>query len=720
MLPFLLTGQEPELSADEPIAFQSEKGLLIATGNAVFRDRNTLVEAEEIRYHRPTGRVEAEGNVRVTREGLRVLSERIVYDTASRRVESGAFRAGYPPLFFEGASFAGTLEELDFSKVSVYFREPSPDAPRLFIRKGTWFVDESITGRGLKLNLLGNVGLPLPGLELATEGTAGTIEGGMGYRERLGAYARGSVLYPLGQGLAVGGNLHLYSRRGILLGPRLALGGGGDEALQWQLDLDGGWISDQGGETELGKDVLNEPVPGDRGYLHASALLFALEAGKGWQARAETGVRSDSEVLRDFRPDLYQEEYQPETFFETSFQKGRFLLSALARWQLNEDHTLVERIPDLSLQWLPGSFGQTDWNWQASLDLLRYRLQEAPAFPTSIPFPSLPLGFPSATFPSPFTEAGKEGDLFDSPVFDRYSGQLTLTRAYALPWGLRLNLRAGGLWRRFQGGSRRGQAGYEEETWTGELGAGLSQTLARTFRFAEAPFELEQIRHVSRLSARYRWHPRAGGRSPTEPLPGFRPYLPKAPVLDLAALEDFDDLPEQSVLRLGWEHRLLGSFAEGNRRELLRLRLLQDLRLDAPVGADEWEAAYIEANFRPLPFLELRWNQKIRPEDGETESNLVGISLFSSDLWSVEFLATYLENAIENYHIRARHRLTQNVGLAGYWEYDARLKAWTEQRYGLTRRFGNTWQLETYVSISDEDRREADFSVGLRLTLLSF
>ena len=718
-LPALPQGREPELSADEPIAFESEKGLLVATGNAVFRDRNTLVEAEQIRYHRPTGRVEAEGNVRVTREGLRVLSERLEYDTASRRIESGPFRAGYPPLFLEGDSFSGTLEELDFSKVTVHFREPSPDAPSLSIEEGKWVVDDSISGSGLKLNLIGGFGLPLPGLDVATEETEATIDGSLGYREQLGAYARGSLLYPFRPGLSAGGNLHLYSRRGVLLGPRLAAEGD-DGSTRWELALDGGWIADQGDAGELGEDILGDPVGDERGYLHAEGRLSDIGARSGWQARAATGIRSDSEVLRDFRPDLYRDFYQPDSFIDTHIQNGRFLLSTLARWQLNEDSTIVERLPDLSLQWLPGSLGQTNWNWQASIDVVRYRLQEAADFPVSIPFPDGPLGLASPSFPSPLIPAGASGDLFDSPVYDRLGGQITLTRGFALPYGLRLDLRAGGLWREYRREAGRGRPAFDEETLIGELGADLSQTLARTYRLEKAPFGLETVRHVSRFALQYRWHPRGEEDGTEEPLPGLRPYLPQAPVLDLAALDDLDRLPEWSVLRLAWEHRLFGAFAGGDRRDLLRLRLLQDIRLDAPAESDEWEAAYVEARFTPLPFIDLLWRQKVRTEDGETENNLVGVSLYSSDLWSVEFLATYLQNAIETYQLRSRYRLNENYGLSGYWEYDARLKAWTEQRYGLTRRFGNSWRLETYVAFTDENRRDAEFSIGLRVTLLSF
>ncbi|HSH09395.1 MAG TPA: hypothetical protein VK995_03350, partial [Oceanipulchritudo sp.] len=96
------------------------------------------------------------------------------------------------------------------------------------------------------------------------------------------------------------------------------------------------------------------------------------------------------------------------------------------------------------------------------------------------------------------------------------------------------------------------------------------------------------------------------------------------------------------------------------------------------------------------------------------------LTLRSADLWSVSMEAEYLKATIEQYRLTGWYRLTENLGLTGYWQYDARLDTWTRQQYGFTRRFGNVWQMEMYVAFNDENEREDDFHVGLRITWLSY
>ena len=163
MLSVSTNGQAPELSADEPIAYTADDGILIAIGNAVYEDENTRVEADKIQYNRILEQIDATGNVRVTREGMRLLTEHLIYDAKTKRVTASRFRAGYPPIFLEGESFEGTLDEIDFSKVTVYFREPVENSPKLELREGKWVSEESVSGSGLRLNAIGGLKIPVNG-----------------------------------------------------------------------------------------------------------------------------------------------------------------------------------------------------------------------------------------------------------------------------------------------------------------------------------------------------------------------------------------------------------------------------------------------------------------------------------------------------------------------------------------------------------------------------
>jgi LPS-assembly protein len=697
--------QTPELSADSPISFSEETGLLIASDNAVYTDENTTVEADEIRYNREEERIEAHGNVRVTRQGIRLLADTVIYNAADRSFSAKNFRAGYPPLFIEGESFVGDLDAIDFSNVQVYIREPVDHAPRLFFSEGTWVSDTAISGRGVRIDAFGGLNLPLPDLSYGFGQAALDVEASLGYEDNLGVYAQSSVLYPFSQRLALGGNLDLYSERGILIGPAAEWNSANDRLKAW---FNSGWIHDHSFE-ERALDVLNQPIDQDRGFVDTGLALRSEDAAL--QFRAQATLLSDSEVLRDFRENTYFYKFQPDTYADFTWQQNDFLLNAFARSRLNEGYTVVERLPELNLEWLPRELGETQTYFQARLAATRYRAYEA--FIPGIALPQSPLGtgLMMASMPA--------GTTFTDQLLDfqnRFSASTTLTRPMHFRNGLSLVFRAGSLWRHFAWED----GAASNETWHGELGLDLSHTLARTYSVDWPRLGIDEVHHQSRLSIQHRWHPMEGTPASSDPI-GYDTahYRSLAPVLDLANLDFLDHLDDRHLIRLGWENRLRVREGGGNWEDSLRLALYQDIHLDAP-ASDEWEALYTEVDFSPAPWLSFLWRHKILPEQQDTEASYFRTTLRSADLWSVTLEAEYLAAAIEHYSVSGFYRLTENLGLLGEFQLDARSNEWNRQVIGLSRRFANVWQLEVYASIAEDDRRQDNASVGMRLRWLSF
>jgi lipopolysaccharide assembly outer membrane protein LptD (OstA) len=742
----LLIGQTPELSADEPISFNADEGLLIATGNAVFNDENTTVEAEVIRYSRENEQIEAVGNVRVTRKGLRLLAEQVTYDARTKAFSATNFRAGYPPLFIEGDFFAGNLDQVDFSRVSVYFREPVQSAPKLSVREGSWQVDEYLKGRGLSINALGGIGIPLPGITYTFGKPTIEVDASIGYRNQLGAYAQSYWLYPFSQSLAAGTNFDIYSRRGVLIGPAFRYEQPDGRVTAF---LNSGWIHDHAFE-ERGVDLLGNRIDQDRGF--ADFGLAARDESGSLQFQTRGTFLSDSEVLRDFRSDIYADRYQPDTFAEFTWQQSNFLLNLLARSQINDYYTTVERLPELRAEWLPKELGQTGIFLQATASATRYRI--ASAFVPGVSFPPAPLGlgrrsiFPSQSSgfdippppdflpppppqeildqildslaglpstPTPVNPAQVERSLFRGEFHNRLDATATLTRPFHGPAGTRLILRAGTRWTHYEqeGTSRK------DERFMGELGFDLSQTLARTFSVDWDRFNIDRLRHESTLSLKYRWHPWDEDKLDSPNLDVYQ-YHARPPLLDLADIWYVDQLRDWNVARLGWEHRLLAAEGDSGYRDFLSLNFYQDFLFSAEEPEEEWDAFYTQLVFDPVPWFGLQLSHKYLPEDTRTEAYFLRTILRSSDLWSLGLQVEYLEGAIEQYELAARYRLSEDIGLLASWHYDSRLNAWTEQRYGFTRRFGNVWQLELYITLTDENDREDDFSIGARLNWLSF
>jgi len=732
-----LHGQAPELSADAPITFDAGEGVLVATRNAVFRDENTTVEADEIRYRRDAETIEALGNVRVTREGLRLLAEYVTYDARTRAFSARNFRAGYPPLFIEGESFSGDLDKVDFAKVSLYFREPVRTAPKLNIREGSWIIDDSLQARGLRLNAIGGAGLPLPGMTYTFGEPSVDVQATLGYRNSLGLYGQSYWLYPFSKRLSAGGNLDLYSKRGILVGPALSFT---DNDGKFRLSLNSGWIHDHA-SGERGTDLLGARIDQDRGFVDFQLLL--RDEGE-LQFQAKGTYLSDSEVLRDFRDDLYPELFQPDTFVDFTWQHGSLLLNVFTRARSNDYYEMLERLPEVHAEWLPTRLGTTGLVLQATATATRYRLQRSIGMPLSIAFPDDPLGLswrpyrippaPSTLPPAPppyiieqiMESIGSPRDpaetapapvynLSASRFFQRLDATTTLTRPFHGPMGTELVLRGGARFTRYEEeGSNR-----NDERFMGELGFDLSQTLTRTYKVDGSRFGIERLLHQSRISLTYRWHPWDEEALTAPPFDAYR-YNAAPPLLDLADLRHVDTLRDWSVARFGWENVLLAAGEGTAYRDFLHLHFYQDLLFSANPGEDEWDAFYTRLSFTPAPWLGFDLTHKVKTESLESEALYLRTHVRSSDLWSASLQVEYLRDAIEHYQVDGRYRLNENFGLLASVAYDTRLDSVTYQRYGITRRFGNVWQLELYLTLTEDDARQDDVSVGARLIWLSF
>lgn len=702
----------PELSADQPIAYTDDNGILIATGNAIYQDAGTRVEADQIRYNRVTNKVEASGNVRAMRGGVRLLTDHLVYDAGDRTFSAGRFRAGYPPLFIEGESFSGTLEAIDFSRVSVYYREPMPESPRLQVRNGRWVAGEKLSGSGVSLRALGPLSLPLPNLSYAFGTTSITASASGGYSSNLGLYGQSQILYPLNESLSIGANFDVFLQRGLLIGPALAYRSG-DGLIKATVDT--GWIYDDN-DDKRGLDLLGQPIDPDRGFANAS--LEARNEDGSLQFQARTTVVTDSETLRDFRPDTYLDTYHPDTYADFTWQSGNLLVNAFARSQINDSYGLIERLPELRAEWLPTEVGQTGFYLQANASALRYRRMELVPPLVSVLFPDNPLGLPNGSDQASIQVS--PADLVQTPTYSRLDSSFTLTRPVELGSGMDLALRAGGRWTYYDQEDADGGPAPSAERRAGELGLDLSRTVARTYRLGLPNWDIERLKHISRAVLTYRWHP--GADEDADRIPSYERaiYQARRPVLDLADLPHTDTLTDWSVARLGWENLFLTAREGDAYREFLALNLYQDFLFSAEGDADELDALYLEADFAPFNWLALQLRQKIDTNDGHTEAYFLQATVRSADLWSVSLRAEYLIDAIEQYRIQARYRLSENVGLLAEAHYDARIDTWTRQQFGLSRRFGGVWMLEAYLAFNEANLRDDDFSIGLRIRFLSF
>ena len=264
------------ISGAEDTTFDLASGESVMRGRVVISDAGLLFEADLVRHNRNTDIVTATGHVVLTlipdqiasenalAGGARLLADRLVYNRRTQSFTAGNIRFGSYPVFVEGFSAEGTSQRITIERARSIFGEPSRWQP-------TFFADRVIYEPGRQLRTEGallGIGAVRP-ISLArfeqdlTQPFSFTVALNGGYRSALGVFAEMDVHLPVSRALRFGGNVGVYSRRGVMAGPSGRYADPHDpERLHGYFNS--GYIADHGDRET---DLLGRPVPVDRGYV---------------------------------------------------------------------------------------------------------------------------------------------------------------------------------------------------------------------------------------------------------------------------------------------------------------------------------------------------------------------------------------------------------------------------------------------------------------------
>ena len=190
---------------------------------------------------------------------------------------------------------------------------------------------------------------------------------------------------------------------------------------------------------------------------------------------------SDSEVTRDFRDDLYDDNQIPDTFAEAAYLGDNFVGSIFGRFRPNDFDLVQERLPEVRFDLLPIPILETGAYHQASASYVQLRED----FDQNAPFPL-------------------EGES------DRFDLTYRLERPIHLrPW-LTFTLVGGRLTNTRTSRSTQSVLGSTliDDTFTRELlEAGLISSYARIepMRRSTGTWDIDGLRHTVRPVIRYRY-----------------------------------------------------------------------------------------------------------------------------------------------------------------------------------------------------------------------
>ena len=619
----------------------------------------------------------------------RLVGRQLTLDFSEGSLEGEDLRFGFGTFTGFTPRLEGSPERFQADRLRVFPAEPAPLSPFFELREAVIEADGQIEGSHL---LLGVGRLPLlywPRLKMGGPGLAPLMEIDAGNSSNLGTSLLLGLRVPVTPRLSPGADIHLFTRRGALVGPGLQYESLPQDPLWIRTDIRTGWIADQGSP---GEDRSGQPIGRDRGFVEGRQQIDNHE---NWQAQAKVSYWSDSEITRDFRRDLFSVEENPDQFASGTWQGSWWQSHVFTRFRPNPFQRIPKRLPDVRLALLPSPWGEWLWRGEAKWTRLREHIPSGEQTPT-----------------------GFEDLLRDTGITDRADLYSSIARSYSpSPW-LVLTPSLGG------------RLTHYEQTLTGEENytrlRGEMAMEMRSYAFGQWPtrsrtWNIDGLRHQVSPFLVYRWIPSLEeGRPRVAPI-DRQPFLNRQPIYDLGLRTDLDDPAPTHLWRLGLDQEWETRDPEYGSRSLARIQVSQDWHASSPPRHGErLPPMEFDYHLHPASWISLRSFQRVAPRDGEITEWNNRLTLRDQGFWEFSLGNEFLDGFFEIYHLDLERRLNETYTLQLGATYDTRENQWTEKFVGLRQNLQNTWLLDYGVRFRQGNRRESSTSYTLRARLLAF
>jgi len=601
-------------------------------------------------------------------------------------LEASEVRAG-SGLFIVGAeSVSADEDEVVLENAGVFLSDPNDWGPRIY-------ADRIEHGAGEKfVSLYGvTVGLgPVPILYLPRAWMRDwdlgiSFDLGGGFSDNLGVYGEFGVSFKATSSLRLSPSVSYFSRRGWLLSPDFNWSRTSEsENYYTEGSVLMGYISDRGDAQLRGVDRFGDPIGSSRGYLLARGI--GNQRG-GWSFVNQFEARSDTEVLRDFRPGLESRYFAPESFSELLVPLGPFSFTALGRFRTMDMTESMEAIPSLTLSLDPDRLGETGLVHDGWVDFSRL----------------------------------ERADFNDEDQASATRWEAAYRLSYEASKASWLSIRpVAGVRERLYEDVK--SSGEEGSSTLFELGFDLGIDFHRKWPIQSEIWDIDYLIHQTRPILAYRWLPRAG--MPESEIPEIRPEVYSSGVnpLGFSNLVYRSDDGAEQVLRLGWENRfLVASYDEADEmRDLGTFSIYQDF-IDQRAGADSLPTNTMLAfSADPAPWLSLELFSRVETESVTLIEFVPGLSLRDGDRWRSTWYFQSLQREVNELLWDAEFAINRNNTFVFEMRYSGQTERITKQAYGWRHRLGNAWLLEASLIFRRGDSREGPFQVNFGFTSLLF
>jgi LPS-assembly protein len=693
----------PELSAqttDTDLA----NGDQVFTGNAKLSYEGVLLVADEIRVNAASQTASAKGHVVLTidsnlavttskgreltpKGSKRLLADEIVYFIRDRSFTGKKLRFGEFPVFVSGGKIDARRDEITIDDATVFYQEPGPFAPSLMASHLRIVGRDKIVAQDAWIGLGSKPLIPFRSITQNVEDPLiSHMTARIGFKRSLGAFADLGLHLPVSPGVKLGGDVGLYTSRGLLAGPSGTYKTGEGDTLT-QGAFSSGYISDRG---DKGEDILYRQIHSNRGYAHWEE---SRHFGDGHTtANTELNYWSDSGLLRDFRPNQFYNNQQPDTFVDITNSQNNLVSSLFFRVQPNTYYHVQQRLPELRVDLLPSTFGNRFYQRSNfSLAALRERQLNVNDDGTYSTAPTVKSDRADWFYSIDRPITPTDWFTFD-PVaggrathyFDALDGKGSYTRVLGEA-GFDASLRASGVY------------DYKNERW-----------------------DINGIRHLITPKLSYRYIPKADKGRQYIPQIDDRVFDTSLPTLELGEQRNIDDLSAQNVLRIGVDNTFQTRDKTYGSRDLLIVNLAADYRFHREAGMNNTSEIHTGVSFMPSRWARFDVYNSFDPHTKTTRELNTRFTLHDGNVWSLSLSNDYLQHQIDEYIAEGRYRLNEVYQVLARLHFDARKSRFNERSIALRQNLDNIWSIQYGVSYFEGRKRESNFGFSVEVRLAGF
>lgn len=701
----------PELSSIEPIEFDEAEQRLVARGDARLDFGDSRISADRISYYQGYDLADAIGNVIISRDGYRLIADRLSYDTQENFFTIDNLRTGQWPIYVSGENAGGNTDNIFFEDVTVYYGDPNFLGPSLnantveYINK-----DKGILKMGATTFKIGSIPLlKLPSFTYKMSESPFFIDANFGADNQLGTYFQTTTLLSVNPWLRVGTNLDAYTKRGILAGPA-AQYFYNTETQTIKGALSTAYIDDQ---DESPNDINDQPIDPERGFVE---WRHQHHIGERINLTASASYWSDSEVTRDFREDYFNINQQPDTFFESAYAGDNYLLSAFGRFRPNDFQLIQERLPEVRFDLLPVPIFETGAYQRFSAS-----------------YADLRENFDHINFDNVAPQIDQESQS------DRFDFVYRIERPVALGSWLTLTPLAGARLTHYADQEFDplvfGFTGVDSSLETPvadsatrefyELGFDLEARAYSTYQTLNRTWKIDGLRHLVRPILQYRHISDSDSEDHAVAPIDRTAFNLNRSLLNLSDLRNIDTITEAHLARLGVEN-LFQTRAQGyGSRTLAALNFYQDILFERETRydgdkQDTLNASWVEFMLNPAPWLKFEVASRFQTESATLEELRSRALIRSGEIWEIGLSSDFLNDRIEQYRIDFACRVNERLSLLAEGRYDSETNQFTRTEVGVYSRLNNTWIIIYSLIFREDARRESDVELNIRLKLVGF